>query len=172
MTEPFPRPEERSRSEIDGAVHPAGRRHDGTLLGDPLGRALGRREREIMTVLWNHGSASVQQVCEHLGTALAYTTVMTTLDRLFKKGLLQREKRRRAFIYSARRTAREVEGQRAASLVRHFFSDSTERPEILLSFLVDAVHRYDTSLLDQLESKICSARSQFLAPDPGKEGGS
>ena len=137
----------------------------------PLARGLGQREREVMSVLWAQGSASVQQVAGRLSTALAYTTVMTTLDRLFKKGLLEREKKDRAFIYSVTLTPREVEGRRARDLIRRFFSDSGERQDILVSCLVDAVHQYDTGLLDQLEFKIRSARAQSIAsgPKPEKE---
>jgi len=133
---------------------------------------LGRREREVLSVLRSQGNANVQQVAERLSTALAYTTVMTTLDRLFKKGLLQREKKDRAFIYSAHLTAREIEERRASDLIRRYFSDSGERPDILLSCLVDAVHHYDTDMLDQLESKIRSARANYLGSDPEPDGGS
>jgi len=91
-----------------------------------LARGLGRREQEIMKVLWVRGSASVLEVAQCLSIALAYTTVMTTLDRLFKKGLLERRKKNRAFIYSASLTAGEMERRRAASLVERFFSDSHE----------------------------------------------
>ncbi len=125
-----------------------------------LARGLGRREQEIMKVLWARGSASVVEVAACLSTALAYTTVMTTLDRLFKKGLLQREKRNRAFIYSASLTSTEVERQRATGLVRRLFADSRERPEIVLSCLVDAVDQYDVGLLDELETRIRLARAQ------------
>ena len=123
----------------------------------------GQREREIMSVLWEIGSANVQQVSERLSTALAYTTVMTTLDRLFKKGVLKRQKKGQAFIYSAIVTARELESQRAAGLIRRFFSDSSEQPDILLSCLVDAVHHYDTNLLNELETKVRAARAAHLA---------
>jgi predicted transcriptional regulator len=85
---------------------------------------------------------------------------MTTLDRLFKKGLLRREKAARAFVYSTALTERDLEGRRAASLVHRFFSDTGERPDILVSCLVDAVQHYDTKLLDQLELKIRHARKQ------------
>jgi predicted transcriptional regulator len=129
----------------------------------PLVRELGIREREVLSVLWSQGSANVQQVAGRLSTPLAYTTVMTTLDRLFKKGLLQREKKCRAFIYSSNLTAREIEAQRASHLIRRFFSDSREQPDMLLSCLVDAVDHYDTSMLDQLESKIRSVRAHSLA---------
>jgi len=125
----------------------------------PVSR-LGRREREVMQAVWELGRASVQQVSERLSAALAYTTVMTTLDRLFRKGLLRREKQQRAFIYSAALTAEDVEGRRAADLVRRFFDETGARPEVLLSCLVEAVHGYDTELLDQLESRIRRARAQ------------
>ncbi len=129
----------------------------------PPASRLGRREREVMHAVWELGQANVQQVSERLSAGLAYTTVMTTLDRLFRKGLLRREKQQRAFIYSAALTAEDMEGHRAAELVRRFFGESDAQPEMLLSCLVDAVHSYDTELLDQLESRIRRARAQTRA---------
>jgi predicted transcriptional regulator len=123
-----------------------------------LARELGEREQEIMQVLWRHGSVSVSEVVRSLSITLAYTTVMTTLDRLFKKGLLSRRKQERAFVYSPAVTPGEMERQRAARLVQGLFAGSRERPELLVSCLVDAVHQYDSGLLDELESKIRSAR--------------
>jgi len=137
--------ERRSRGEVDG--------------GKPFAAALGRREREVMSVLWELGRASVQQVSQSLSTGLAYTTVMTTLDRLFRKGLLSREKKNRAFIYSALLSSRDVEGRRAADLIRRFFAESDAQPDVLISCLVDAVHHYDTDMLDELESRIQIARA-------------
>ena len=134
-----------------------------------LARGLGWREQEIMKILWTRGSASVLEVTQSLSAALAYTTVMTTLDRLFKKGLLQREKKDRAFIYSASLSSREVERQRAAGFVRRFFAESRERPEILLSCLVDAVDQYDAGLLDELEARIKLAREQAFQASPKPE---
>lgn len=136
----------------------------------PPGTLLGRREREVLAVLRELGSATVQQVAEHIDAALAYTTVMTTLDRLFRKGLLQREKVNRAFLYSPSLSARDLEEQRAAHLIRRFFSESDAQPDILVSCLVDAVHDYDTGLLDQLESSVRSARAQTAPPPSRKRG--
>ena len=135
----------------------------------PLARTLGQREREVMSILCTQENASVQQVSEQLSSTLAYTTVMTTLDRLFRKGFLERRKQDRAYIYSTALTSREIEGQRAAGLVRRFFADSDESSEVLLSCLVDAVHRYDTNLLDQLEDKIRLAREQQAESKPKTE---
>jgi predicted transcriptional regulator len=147
-----------------------GSSEDRTLSPPPLG-ILGRREREVLSVLRELGSGTVQQVAERLDTTLAYTTVMTTLDRLFRKGLLARRKQNRAFLYSAALSARDLEGQRAAHLVRRFFSESDVRPEVLVSCLVDAVHHYDNDLLDELESSIRTARAQTdlpAVPVPGE----
>ena len=135
-----------------------------------LGRGLGWREQEIMKILWSRRSASVLEVAQSLSSELAYTTVMTTLDRLFNKGLLQREKKDRAFIYSASLTSRDVERQRAVGLVRRLFGESRERPEILLSCLVDAVDQYDPGLLDELEARIRVARGQAVKPGLKTEG--
>jgi predicted transcriptional regulator len=135
----------------------------------PPGTLLGRREREVLAVLRELGSATVQQVAENLDAGLAYTTVMTTLDRLFRKGLLEREKVNRAFLYSPSLSARDLEEQRAAHLIRRFFSESDSQPDILVSCLVDAVHDYDTDLLDQLESSIRTARAQAEPPRSKKE---
>jgi hypothetical protein len=75
---------------------------------------LGPLEMQVMNVAWSVGRCSVRDVVERLNSKLAYTTVMTTLDRLFKKGLLEREKSERAFLYSPRCPARiGSEGARA-----------------------------------------------------------
>jgi predicted transcriptional regulator len=58
--------------------------------------ALGPLEIAVMEILWVQGESNVHDVVEKLGRPLAYTTVMTTLDRLYKKGLLSRHKSERA----------------------------------------------------------------------------
>jgi predicted transcriptional regulator len=121
---------------------------------------LGEREREVLEVLWIEGSATVQQVVEGLKTALAYTTVMTTLDRLYKKGLLQRSKRDRAFVYKPALSKNDLERGRASAMVHRLFSDSSMNQDALLSCLVDAVQSYDTNLLNRLEKKVRVAKEQ------------
>ena len=134
-----------------------------------LSRGLGEREREVMSVVWQEGSVSVLHVAQRLSTSLAYTTVMTTLDRLYKKGLLLREKRNRAFVYSAAITLGEIEGQRAANLIRSFFSGAFGEPDEGVSYLVDAVSDYDSELLDELESKVRRVKESALRKPPVEE---
>ena len=124
---------------------------------------LGEREREVLEVLWAQGSATVQQVAKGLTTALAYTTVMTTLDRLYKKGLLQRRKRDRAFVYRPTLSKNDLERGRASEMVHRLFSGSGMNEDALLSCLVEAVQSYDTDLLQRLEEKVRLAKEQHAA---------
>ena len=59
---------------------------------DFLERSLGSLEREVMALVWDRGEITVRDGCDRLGSTIAYTTVMTTMDRLFRKGLLTRRK--------------------------------------------------------------------------------
>jgi len=128
--------------------------HSGQLLLGPL-------ELQVMEVLWGAGESSVREVVEQLDRKLAYTTVMTTLDRLFKKGLLVRQKSERAFLYTPRLSHQEWERQRAGDLVAGLLAGSQPSRELLLSSLVDAVGRHDMNLLEQLEEKIRRKRREL-----------
>jgi len=114
-----------------------------------------------MEVLWTAGERSVRDVIEQLDRKLAYTTVMTTLDRLFKKGLLDRQKSERAFLYTPRVSHDEWERRRAGDLVAGLLAGSQPSRELLLSSLVDAVGQHDASLLEQLEEKIRRKRKEL-----------
>src|ERR1039458_6513544 len=70
---------------------------------------LGPLEQQLLSALWIRGSATVREILDAGDIKLAYTTVMTTLDRLFKKQLLNRTAEGRAFRYSPRYTQEELE---------------------------------------------------------------
>ena len=114
-----------------------------------------------MDVVWDCGECSVRDVVDKLGCKLAYTTVMTTLDRLFKKGLLLRQKAERAFLYSPRFSSQEWERRRAGDLVAGFLAGPQPSRDLLLSSLVDAVGQHDAMLLDELEAKIRNKRKEL-----------
>jgi len=123
--------------------------------------SLGHLELKVMEVLWAHGESNVHDVVARLGRPLAYTTVMTTLDRLFKKHLLLRRKSDRAFLYAPRCTRLEWERKRAGDFVAGFLASPATSGDLLISSLVDAVGQYDTALLDELERKIRSKRREL-----------
>jgi len=121
---------------------------------------LGHLELTVMAILWDYGEANVRDVAARLDRPLAYTTVMTTLDRLFKKGLLDRRKEDRAFLYLPRYSRAEWEQKRAGELIAGLFSPERSS-ELLISCLVDAVGQYDAALLDELERKIRLKRREL-----------
>jgi len=120
--------------------------------------ALGPLELSVMEVVWQAGTCNVRDVVQLLDRGLAYTTVMTTMDRLYKKGLLDRTKFERAFVYSARISKDDWERQRTDDLLAGFLAGAEPSRDLLLSCLVDAVGEHDPNLLDQLEKKIQSKR--------------
>jgi len=131
------------------------------------GQQLGPLEAEVMEVLWAAGESSVRDVVEQLDRKLAYTTIMTTLDRLFKKGLLDRQKSERAFLYTPRLSHLDWERQRAGDLVAGLLAVSQPSRELLLSSLVDAVGQHDATLLEQLEEKIRTKRKELSRRSQG-----
>jgi predicted transcriptional regulator len=122
---------------------------------------LGHLEIRVMEILWQRGESSVRSVVQRLDRPLAYTTVMTTLDRLFKKGLLARQKSDRAFLYSPRLSRPDWERGRAGDLVAGFLAGPQPSRELLLSCLVDAVGQHDVALLRELEKKIRIKRKEL-----------
>jgi predicted transcriptional regulator len=128
-------------------------------LGNPP--ALGPLEIAVMEILWARGQSNVHDVIEKLDRPLAYTTVMTTLDRLYKKGLLSRQKSERAFLYSTRQTRMEWEEKRAGAFMAGFLNGQQANGELLISCLVDAVGQKDVALLDELERKVRMKRKQL-----------
>ena len=123
---------------------------------------LGHLEATVMDLLWERGESNVHDVVQRLHRPLAYTTVMTTLDRLFKKGLLDRRKSARAFLYSPRWSRMEWEQKRAGEFVAGFLSGPQPAGELLISCLVDAVGQQDEALLDELEKKIRLKRKELF----------
>ena len=122
---------------------------------------LGHLEVAAMEILWKQGESNVHQVAQSLERPLAYTTVMTTLDRLYKKGLLERRKSERAYLYSARQSRQEWEHQAATDFVAGYLVRPHPAGELLISCLVDAVGQQNEKLLDELEKKIRLKRKQL-----------
>jgi predicted transcriptional regulator len=129
--------------------------------GDVQPLWLGSLEFRLMQILWSRGESNVRDVSRQLDRPLAYTTVMTTLDRLYKKGLLERRMPERAFLYSARMSREEWERNRAGSLIAGFLAGPPPARELLLSSFLEAVGQHDAELLDELEKRIRQKRKDL-----------
>jgi predicted transcriptional regulator len=126
---------------------------------------MGPLEVAVMEMVWKLGTCNVRDVVEQLERKLAYTTVMTTLDRLYKKGLLGREMTDRAFVYSAKVSREDWDRRRAGEMMAGFLAGPEESHHLLLSCLVDAVGTHDAMLLDELEEKIQRKRQELADKD-------
>lgn len=126
----------------------------------PRAVALGPLETQLMSLLWSMGSATVRDVLETEEVPGAYTTVMTTLDRLHKKGLLRRIAEGRAFRYSPAQTENEFNGELVRKAVRHMLG-SAESASAPISYLVQAISEHDRNLLDELQREIDRRRREL-----------
>jgi predicted transcriptional regulator len=93
-------------------------------------------ELELMDVLWRLGEGTVQDVCDNLERDLAYTTVMTTLSLLeSKKGVLERVKQGRAYLYRPLVSREEMSRNVLSDLKDVLFRDKL--PKLMLNFIDD-----------------------------------
>jgi len=81
-----------------------------------------------MNTLWPLGEATVRDIRDQLAQRRprAYTTIMTIMDRLARKGVVERRKSGRAYLYRARLTADEARAQALTQLVDNFFAGSKD----------------------------------------------
>ncbi|MFY9622272.1 MAG: BlaI/MecI/CopY family transcriptional regulator [Pyrinomonadaceae bacterium] len=122
--------------------------------------ALGPLERQILDETWQRGEVSVRDVCVAFGDQVAYTTIMTTLDRLYKKHLLERRKSGRAFLYSPAVSREQLETGIREDVIEGLF-DGTEGIQPVLACIVDTVSERDRELLDELERLVQEKKRQL-----------
>jgi BlaI family transcriptional regulator, penicillinase repressor len=121
---------------------------------------LGPLEERLLESLWQRGNATVRELVEDGHQDLAYTTVMTTLDRLFKKGLLAREAEGRAFRYTPCVTREELHREVAGAALRQML-DASPASTLPLSYLVEILTERDAQLLDELRQLVENKRREL-----------
>jgi predicted transcriptional regulator len=127
---------------------------------------LGPLERQVLQAVWARGTATVREVREDGRIWQTYPTIMTTMDRLFKKGIFDRVPDGRAFRYSARYSPEELERVAALNGMRQLLG--SEYASLHLSYLVEAVGAQDEKLLDELQALVERQREQLQREQPKK----
>ncbi len=117
---------------------------------ETLSSVFGPLELSVLEALWKRPAAVNVKTVQEDFPAVAYTTLMTTLDRLYKKAMLVRTKQGRAFFYAARFSREELQSRLAADVFESLIGGSTGTRPLLSSF-VEAVGERDEMLLDELE---------------------
>ena len=113
--------------------------------------ALGKLERQVLDEAWSRRELSVRDIYLAFEERIAYTTLMTTLDRLYKKRLLERRKDGRAFLYSPALTREEFEHGIREDVIDGLLGHGAEGIQPVLACIVDTVTERDRELLDELE---------------------
>lgn len=121
---------------------------------------LGELERGVMDQLWSaDGAQSVREVHLAIGRDLAYTTVMTVLDRLAKKGLVERERDGRAFRYRPVQSREELVAEVMHTALADDVADRTAALVAFIGRVSPAEAEAMRAALDQLEGRSGSGPS-------------
>lgn len=120
---------------------------------------LGPLEQKVLDAVCSLRSATVREVVRDGKLWQTYPTIMTTMDRLFKKGLLNRIPDGRAFRYSPKYSPEELERAEAIGGIRRFLG--SQNVSLHLSYLVQAVGAKDEGLLDELQSLVERQRAEL-----------
>lgn len=110
-----------------------------------------------MAVVWDQGEVSVRDVRDALepNRSLAYTTVMTVLSRLCKKGILSRRKEGRAYLYAPAASHKTTAGSMLLALVQRLYRGATGDA---IAHLLETEDDVDEAELDRLEQLIRAKR--------------
>jgi predicted transcriptional regulator len=131
----------------------------------PSGRAgLGPLETKVLELLWDEERAVTVRHVRLAFPELAYTTLMTTLDRLYRKGLLLRRQRGRAFAYEPRCSRGELIGELVSGHVTDLL-DAAGASSAMLSTIVRAFGQADAALLDELDALVQAERQRLKLED-------
>src|SRR5215467_2696527 len=119
--------------------------------------SLGPLETRLLELLWERSRAATVRDLQRGCPGLAYTTILTTLDRLYRKGLLLRQRHGRAFAYEPRLTRDELLSELVSGHVTDLLGASRQS-SVILSTLVRAVRDTDAALLNELDALIRAER--------------
>jgi predicted transcriptional regulator len=129
---------------------PAGIARNAALIGLA---GLGPLETKVLDYLWDQRRALTVRQAQLNFPELAYTTLMTTLDRLFRKRLLVRRRLARAYTYEPRYSRHELLSEMVSGQVADLLRASGTTTAVL-STLVRAVGRRDAALLNELDALV------------------
>jgi predicted transcriptional regulator len=135
-----------------------------SIFGPRSGPQLGPFEQQLLQELWSQGNATVRELLADGRIHQAYTTVMTTMDRLYKKGVLDRVLDGRAFRYTPRHSSEELQRVTALESIQQLLG-SNVASSLPLSYLVEALSAHDAQLLDELQLLVERKRRELQSRD-------
>ena len=125
---------------------------------------LGPLETRLLELLWEQQDALTVQQVRLSVPQLAYTTLMTTLDRMFRKGVLTRSRRGRAFAYQPRCSRFALIEEMVSGQINDLLA-APGAGTAVLSTLINTVSRRDVTLLDELDALVQAERARLGLED-------
>jgi predicted transcriptional regulator len=122
-----------------------------------LARVFGALEAEVMDAVWEIGSPTVSEVCDRLGTAANYKTVMTVMNRLVDKHALRRHRDRRAYRYSAAESRATFEERVSRQVVEGLLA---EFGDLALAHFLDALDTVEPQLIERLSEWVAERSAE------------
>ena len=126
---------------------------------DGLEKTLGALEAQIMNVVWSSKEPlcvdDVRLELARSGKDAAYTTIMTTLSRLFKKGLLARDMKGKAYYYTSRVSRKELSSTVTKDVIDGLLATFAEPA---MAYFVEALSDTDPTKLESLAELIEAKR--------------
>lgn len=120
---------------------------------DPIARYLGELQAEVMATFWGRESATVREALDEINARrkkkLAYTTVLTLVSRLWRRGLLKRDAEGRGFRYRAVGSREELLGELSDELIDRLLDDFGD---IAVARLGDRLDHLDPARLAKLRA--------------------
>ena len=126
-----------------------------------LETVFGPLEIRVLEALWSRTQPVCVRDIQPDFPGVAYTTLMTTLDRLFRKGTLRREKSGRAFYYVPKASQEQLLSQLTESTLATMLPGDSAAMRPILSMFVDTLGARDEALLDELETLVRARREEL-----------
>jgi predicted transcriptional regulator len=133
---------------------------------DPLARFFGTLELRVLEALWRLGTPATVRDLAPQFDGVAYTTLMTTMDRLHRKGVLRREKAGRRFSYRPKGSRDALLADLAGDALAAILGSRGAELRPVVSFFVDAVQREDRDVLAKLDALVRERRAAESGEDP------
>lgn len=125
----------------------------------------GPLEIRVLEALWAHAAPAAVRDLQPSFPGMAYTTLMTTLDRLFRKGVLARQKVGRAFRYQPHMSKDQLQSRLATTVLATLLPGEGVDARPMLSMFVDAVSERNVGLLAELEALVQARRETLKNRD-------
>lgn len=120
---------------------------------------LGGLELNVLEILWEHPELGARDIRERISAARkpSLSTVQSTLERLWRKQLLSRDRQGSAYVYQCRVARSQLLAQLMGGVIRQLHTGSLDP---ILSSFVDFADRIDDDTLDQLDQLVQERKRQ------------